>query len=133
MLTVVPPSSAPKGTFRHPDIVATDAIEVAHAALDGYIDSLGKPDNGLLAIRDMLWAAMLHSGEPGGTSKSKQTFYEHVAHVACDTNMEWHCTLTSELLNAIKAHAEKGNRVAKKLLECFEEACRRNPTLKVVE
>lgn len=133
MLTIVPPSSAPKGTFRHPDIVATDAIEVAYTALDGYIASLEKPDSGLLAIRDMLWAAILHSGEPGGTSKSKQAFYEHVAHVACDTNLEWHCTLTRELQNAIKAHAEDGNRVAKKLLECFEEACRRNPTLKVVE
>lgn len=133
MLTLVPPSSAPKGTVLPPDIVATDAVEVAHAAIEGYVESMKKPDKDLVALRDMLWAAILHSGQDGGTAASKQKFYDHVAHIACHTQLMWHCTFTRQLFNAFQSRAEKGIRMAKKLLEEFEEACRRSPTLKVVE
>ena len=133
MLTVVPPPTAPKGTVRYPDIVATDAIEVAHAALDGYLQGIKKPNKDLVALRDMLWSAMLHSGDPGGTAASKQNFYDHVAHIACHTEMEWHCTMTSELLNALQAKAENGVVMAKRLLEMCSEAKSRTPGLKVVD
>jgi hypothetical protein len=110
----------PKGTIQAPDTVATDAVEVAFAALDEYPGT--KKDKGLQALRDMLWAAMMHARQDGGTPESRQAFYDKVADLACGTAMAWHCTMTRELLAAFKARAQKGNFAAKQIEENFTKA-----------
>jgi hypothetical protein len=131
MTTIALPPTTPNGFSQYPDTVNANAIEVAFEALDGHVNGMKKPDKGLVALRDMLWSAMLHSGHYGGTATSKQTFYDHVAHIACHTELQWQCTMTRPLINAFQVKAENGIVSAKRILEIFNEACRSNPNLKV--
>ncbi len=111
-----------RGKMQIPDIVALDAVEVAYEALDGYPDT--KTNKGLIAVRDVLFAAMVHAGKDGGVSTSRQAFYDRVADLACNTAMTWQCTLTRELLASFEVRAQKGNATAKLITESAKKSGR---------
>lgn len=110
--------------------IATDAVEIAFAAISGLIAHKPKIYRELLPLEALLRKAMLHHNQPNASGDARQMFYDEVARLACDTDLQWHCTFNRELFVAFQKYACSGNKMAKHILKQYEIACQANPKLK---